>query len=483
MTENRLFLRNVACAALLSALGACTDEEDAYGNSPPDAGTGGLSTTVPVLTPEAGAPLLEAGAGAGPVDAGPSIGNPHPMTPPAAAGLPCDIERLLRARCGTCHGKTPSFGAPMALTSLMDLQAQAATDPRRKVHELVKARINTQNQPMPPPGSTPLTEAERSALNGWLERGVPAGDETCAAPDGGSEPPVAGGEVDVSGLECHKFVAHAEGSKSAKYKVGAAVDEYINMAFAAGWQGVRYGAVMRPVVDNTQAIHHWLVYEEPATDGSIEPGIGQHPNGKLVAGWAPGGPIYDFRKFGDVGLELHGTSYVLELHYNSSDANAEDASGIEICLSKSTPKNIVTYSWLGYDNWLLAGDLEGPRTTWTGTCVPASREPIHILYVTPHMHLAGRHLRSIINEPGGGTRPLHDAAFAFEYQSAYEKNELLMPGETITTTCTFSEPKSFGQGTNDEMCYLFTYAYPKGALTDNGLWGTFAHGEGVCLGQ
>ena len=78
---------------------------------------------------------------------------------------------------------------------------------------------------------------------------------------------------------------------------------------------------------------------------------------------------------------------------------------------------------------------------------------------------------------------LHDAAFAFEYQTAYEKNELLMPGETITTTCTCSEPKSFGQGTNDEMCYLFTYASPKGALTDNGLWGTFAHGEGVCLGQ
>jgi hypothetical protein len=58
-----------------------------------------------------------------------------------------------------------------------------------------------------------------------------------------------------------------------------------------------------------------------------------------------------------------------------------------------------------------------------------------------------------------------------------------MPGETITTTCEYSQPKSFGQGTNEEMCYLFVYSYPKGALTDNGAWGTFAHGDGTCLGQ
>jgi hypothetical protein len=33
------------------------------------------------------------------------------------------------------------------------------------------------------------------------------------------------------------------------------------------------------------------------------------------------------------------------------------------------------------------------------------------------------------------------------------------------------------------MCYLFTYAWPKGALTDGADWGELAHGEGTCLGQ
>ena len=43
-----------------------------------------------------------------------------------------------------------------------------------------------------------------------------------------------------------------------------------------------------------------------------------------------------------------------------------------------------------------------------------------------------------------------------------------LPGDTITTDCTYSEPQTFGEGTAQEMCYLFTMAYPKGALVDDG---------------
>jgi hypothetical protein len=89
----------------------------------------------------------------------------------------------------------------------------------------------------------------------------------------------------------------------------------------------------------------------------------------------------------------------------------------------------------------------------------------------------------VINGGAGGSRVLHDKAFDFAYQVTYPTKEVLMPGESITTTCTFSEPKAFGQATTEEMCYLFTYYYPAGTLVDLGPWGTLAHGEGVCLGQ
>jgi hypothetical protein len=58
-----------------------------------------------------------------------------------------------------------------------------------------------------------------------------------------------------------------------------------------------------------------------------------------------------------------------------------------------------------------------------------------------------------------------------------------MPGESIVTDCSYAKPMSFGEATSDEMCYLFTMAYPKGALTDSGSWGKSAHGGSACLGQ
>jgi Copper type II ascorbate-dependent monooxygenase, C-terminal domain len=238
-------------------------------------------------------------------------------------------------------------------------------------------------------------------------------------------------------------------------------------------------------VDNPQAIHHWLLYEEPTADGSLTMTIGQHGGGRLLAGWAPGGPPYDFRTYGDVGFELPATSYILEVHYNSSDANAEDASGVELCVQANKPQHVAGMSWLGYDQGAVLAATTGaciPADVWTGQCAPRHTEPIHLLFVTPHLHQTGTHLKAVINGPGG-PRVLLDQPFDFNYQITYPTREVLMPGETITTTCNFSEPQCFGQATRAEMCYLFTYSYPKGALADGADWGALAHGEGTCLGQ
>jgi hypothetical protein len=287
-------------------------------------------------------------------------------------------------------------------------------------------------------------------------------------------------------LECFKLLAHAPGNKSAKFKVGAAVDKYMNFGFQAPWQGTLYGLVVRPVIDNAQALHHWLIYKESVQDGSITETNGQHSGGELVHGWAPGGVAMDFRKHGDVSFELPATTYSIEIHYNSSDANAQDASGVELCGSRTPTKNIASLSWLGHDQGGTLSYASGvclePATSWTGTCSPSTQQPIHLLFITPHLHQTGRHLKAVING-ASGSRVLHDKPFDFAYQITYETEEILMPGETITTSCTFSEEKCAGQATSQEMCYLFTYAWPKKALTDNGPEGTFMHGDGVCLGQ
>jgi hypothetical protein len=410
-----------------------------------------------------------------------SVGGPAGggTTGGGAGNLPCAVKQIIDAKCGTCHKNPPAFSAPMPLVTLADFQAAGKTDPTKKAYELVKARINRMGTGAMPPPPTTMTAAELQMLNGWLDGGARAGTEaSCTAtPGGGTTGGGMTGPVDKTGLQCYKFVAHAQGSKTAKYKVGAARDQYIAMGFKAPWTGLVYGQVISPVVDNTDAIHHWLLYEEAASDGSISTSIGQHATGELLAGWAPGGEIFDFRMHGDVGIELPASSYVLELHYNSSNPSAEDASGAEVCVKTSKPQYVAAQSWLGWDQLLL------PATSWEGTCDPGHSQPIHLLFLTPHLHQTGRHLKAVINGGAGGSRVLHDKAFDFAYQVTYPTKEVLMPGESITTTCTFSEPKAFGQATTEEMCYLFTYYYPAGTLVDLGPWGTLAHGEGVCLGQ
>jgi hypothetical protein len=282
------------------------------------------------------------------------------------------------------------------------------------------------------------------------------------------------------------LLAHAPGSKTTKYRVGAAADAYINFGFQAPWRGNFYLQVIRPVIDNSKALHHWLLYREQVQDGSITSTIGQHTGGELLNGWAPGGDPSDLRTHGDLSMELPATTYSIEIHYNSSDPSAQDASGVELC-GKSTPtKELVSLSWLGHANGGALSYATGlcltPATSWTGTCDPGHSQPIHLVSLTPHLHQTGRHIKSIINGPNG-SRTLHDKAFDFNYQVTYDTHEVLMPGETITTSCTFSEPQCAGQGTSQEMCYLYVLHYPPRTLVDWGPEGTLMHGEGVCLGQ
>lgn len=407
----------------------------------------------------------------------------------ANAQMPCAVQKVLQAKCLECHADPPRFAASMPLTTQAHFQAAGTSDANKKVFELAKARINAATGAMPPPTSPQLSSEELATLNAWLDQGAPASDARCEAPhedagvlaDSGTD-----SGTDTQDLDCYKLLARGDDLQP-PYRVGVAVDKYMNVKFAAPWQGTAYGVLMRPVIDNEQVIHHWLLFQD-ATPGAPSGAVksnGTHPGGQLVAGWAPGGEPVDLRASGvDVGLELPGdTTYTVEFHYNSTDAAATDASGVEICVSKTKPANIAALSWLGHDNLAAAGDSGGPRSTWTGTCTPKSQQPIHILSVWPHMHLQGRHMKATIQRANGSTETLHDEAFDFNYQVMYKKSVTLMPGETITTECSYTQPMSFGQGTSAEMCYLFTMAYPKGALMDDGWWGAFAHGDNACLGQ
>ena len=116
----------------------------------------------------------------------------------------------------------------------------------------------------------------------------------------------------------------------------------------------------------------------------------------------------------------------------------------------------------------------GVESQFSGTCVNDSSAPITIFRIWPHMHKWGRRMTSEVTRVSGVPDPTaaFDMPFDFNYQVSYEANVVLMPGDAITSTCTFNNESSgsvaFGPSSDQEMCYQFAFSYPAGEL-DNGV--------------
>jgi hypothetical protein len=104
-------------------------------------------------------------------------------------------------------------------------------------------------------------------------------------------------------------------------------------------------------------------------------------------------------------------------------------------------------------------------TSATGTCHPKrQKEPIHIIAAQPHLHKKGTHQKVTVTRKGGTTDVIHDEPFSFDDQRYYLKDVVLEMGDSMTTTCTYSAPATFGSSSDSEMCYFFSIAWPAGQL-------------------
>jgi hypothetical protein len=419
--------------------------------------------------------------------------------------FPCDVGTVLASKCWSCHGDETQFGAPMRLTSWESVHATYGEE-NTPVYQRVQARIHDTASPMPPLNNPRLSAEEKAILDAWVAQGAPPGNG-CAPPGGGQGGSSVGGSgtggsyyntggastgtggsnipsilpdggapvwseenvpVEPAPEECDyiEFRARQDAS-NAKFSVPTG-EQYYCFGFQMDLEPGAQGLAFYPEVDNTAVIHHWLLYKTDGAqvDGSKNSCIGAHPDGQLIAGWAPGaGPVFMPQH---VGLTLGGGSFMLEVHYYNSGPQTQDNSGVRVCKAKQQRPKSAGISWLGTEAiFLIApGAHQVPST-----CTPNITEPIHVLLSWPHMHKYGRRMTATIRRANGATEPLFDVPFDFNYQYQYPTPAILNPGDSIETVCHFETNGYvvFGQGTNDEMCYNFVTAYPEGALVSAGL--------------
>jgi len=440
------WIKLAACA--LAAAGGCGDEAKSYR---PGTGTGAHVTQGDPLTGTAGsAPLAQ-----------------------ATTGLPCDVQRIVESRCGLCHGATPTYGAPFALVTRADFQAIGGDG--GAVHTRAMARIHDANMPMPPPGQPGLDDGELATLSAWLAAGAPASGAVCSSPmeaEATAQPgddPQRPADVD----ECRTFLSYSESDPGAPFAVETG-EIYTNFTFENPWAQQDVQAVtLRHVVppEAEPVVHHTLLYQ---SEGSLPIGVtasvAQHGNDVLLAGWVPGGS--DTEMPPDVGLKLSRGDFTIEIHhFNNTGQRQQSATGIEICVTHSRRPHEAAVHWIGQEL-----QLGLPAIQWEGTCTPDyGGGPVTILTSWPHMHLEGRHMRTVINRAGGQRDALVDEDFDFYFQRTYATPAVLQPGDTLTTTCDYAQPMSFGTSSSQEMCYNFVVAYPAGALAGAGLASSVNH--------
>jgi uncharacterized membrane protein len=91
---------------------------------------------------------------------------------PAAGQLPCEVERVLRARCQECHTAPPKNGAPFPLLTYANTQADYFGKP---IYERMRVAIDTDFMPLAP--REKLSDADRAVMLEWIDAGAPPADE------------------------------------------------------------------------------------------------------------------------------------------------------------------------------------------------------------------------------------------------------------------------------------------------------------------
>jgi hypothetical protein len=249
-------------------------------------------------------------------------------------------------------------------------------------------------------------------------------------------------------------------------------DTYRCFSFQVPFTSTEQAVAWAPIIDDKRVVHHFILYGHKTT--AVPDGCGD--TGRVfVMGWAPGGGNGVMPP--DVGLELPepGTWLTLEVHYNNRAgySDARDRSGIAMCTT-TTPRpkeaGVITLGSIGIvippgaDDFTVTSDIPGNLTR----LLP---EPLHVLWTSPHMHLAGKSFRTDVIRAGVSAPLVDVTSWDFGNQRAFPRDPtttLIMPGDEVHTVCTYHNATNstvrFGEKTENEMCFNFVVVYPIGGV-------------------
>lgn len=384
--------------------------------------------------------------------------------------LPCEVDAVLGRSCQSCHGNSPTFGATMPLDRRADLLAPSPTEPGKKIWETVKERVHrAADAPgrMPQKPNPALSEKELALLDKYFSDGLPA--SSCAGDGADPKPPTVSCTPDVSLRPKTKWVMPK-----------ATRDEYVCYGFEYTPTEKRHITALLPKIANPKIVHHILLMQaDSEVSGTPQPcaefSIARY---RMLYAWAPGVGGYELPKEAGLPADPAGTHYVVQTHYNNTEALAgqEDDSGFDLCSTTELRPNDADVLAFGSSKFAIAEKSKLDITArWV---VPAGFGEIHAIGAFPHMHQLGTYISTTLRPKSGGPSVDLGTDPRFDFSSQFFAplpNVSLRAGDVVETRCLWENPTAravtFGENTDDEMCFSFTLYYPR-VVTKPWSWGS-----------
>ena len=162
-----------------------------------------------------------------------------------------------------------------------------------------------------------------------------------------------------------------------------------------------------------------------------------------------------------VAMRVKAGQYInLNLHlFNVGDDTLAGTSGVLVkTLPASEVRHEADMTFTGNLSFSIPSDGR-PHEVRGGCTLPRDW---HVFAMWPHMHQHAIHHRVTLD----GTRVLLDDHFEFGEQKNYPMDVLLPAGSRLDTVCTYVNntgvPLTFGDSSNQEMCFTGMYRWPAG---------------------
>lgn len=378
------------------------------------------------------------------------------------------VVRILQARCQTCH-RTGGI-APFSLVSYGDAFVNR-----------VNIVLQTSQRQMPPwhvdsscaayEDDPSLTQAEIDTLARWVSAGAPQGDardlpEPRTFPDGWELGPP-------------DQVLTMPEPMTPDFKDG---DVYRCFVLPTGLSEDRFVSAVEVAPGSRRMVHHVILFVD--TSGAARrldeaeagpgytcfggPGFDVSVTSASLGGWVPGNrprPLPD-----GVGMPVpRGSNVVMQVHYSErSGVQEADVSSVGLYFARGAVRKRLLFAPVINQEFTIPAGAADHEVT---ASIPFLPFGVHVLNVTPHMHLLGKTMKVTARLPDGRQVCLVDVPdWNFHWQGTYTyKTPVALPfGTRIDLSARYdnsegnpenpnSPPRDvrWGEGTTDEMCIAF----------------------------